>query len=69
MAGTASIFVAGEMDKWNTGEFIDKPAHDRLLDNIKRAFAFKGSRVTFRIGGGFYVNGKSTVPDGWSGRC
>jgi hypothetical protein len=69
MAGTTDILIAGEMDKWITGEAIDKSARDRVLDNVKRAFAFKGAKVTFRIGGGFYVDGKSIVPDGWSGRC
>jgi hypothetical protein len=69
MAGSRDVLIAGEIKKWDSGEMIHRTARDRILDNIRGAFSFIGTKISFHITDSVYIDGRSAFPGDWPGRC
>jgi hypothetical protein len=69
LAGSRDVLIAGEIKKWDSGQPIDTPARERLLNNVRRAFAFTGTKISFHITDSVYIDGKSAFQGDWPGRC
>jgi len=49
LMGHPDIMIgASRIIKWETGEVIDVKTKEKIIDNIRRAFAFRGFEIDFR---------------------